>query len=89
MADVWLVRGRIIGATVTHLCSLVIYFHVSVVDQVLVFEPREPPVRQTGALCQKSDTVMHSSKEKLRCFTQNYFTLHLNVFKCCMNLTNL
>lgn len=41
------------GATVTHLPSRVMYFQVSVVDQVLVFEPREPPARQTKALCKK------------------------------------
>lgn len=34
------------GATVSHRPSLVMYFQVSVVDQVLVFEPREPPVRR-------------------------------------------
>lgn len=49
----WLVRGRSMGATVTHLPSLVMYFQVSVVDQVLVFEPLDPPVRQAKALCQK------------------------------------
>lgn len=47
VAEVWLVRGRSMGATVTHLPSRVMNFQVSVVDQVLVFEPREPPVRQT------------------------------------------
>lgn len=45
------------GATVTHLPSLVMYFQVSVVDQVLVFKPREPPVRKTRAHIQKSDRV--------------------------------
>lgn len=50
------------GATVTHLPSLVMYFQVSVVDQVLVFEPREPPVRQRKTLCQKSDNLLHSSQ---------------------------
>lgn len=45
------------GATVTHLPSLVMYFQVSVVDQVLVFVPREPPVRQKTALCQKNLTT--------------------------------
>lgn len=59
------------GATVTHLPSLVMYFQVSVVDQVLVFEPREPPVRQTGALCQMSDNVVHSSQKKLASSAQN------------------
>lgn len=51
------------GATVTHLPSLVMYFQVSVVDQVLVFVPREPPVRQKTGLCQKSDNIFHSSQE--------------------------
>lgn len=32
------------GATVIHLSSLVKYFQVSVVDQVLVLGPRDPPV---------------------------------------------
>lgn len=46
----WLVRGRSIGATVTHLPSRVTYFQVSVVDQVLVLDPREPPDRHAHAL---------------------------------------
>lgn len=43
------------GATVTHLPSFVTYFQVSVVDHVLVFEPREPPVRQTKTLHENSN----------------------------------
>lgn len=53
------------GATVTHFPSLVMYFQVSVVDQVLVFAPREPPVRQPGALGQNSDNVLNFTQEKL------------------------
>lgn len=53
------------GATVTHFPSLVMYFQVSVVDQVLVFAPREPPVRQPGALSQKSDHYFNFLQEKL------------------------
>lgn len=38
------------GATVIHLSSLVTYFQVSVVDQVLVLGPRDPPVIEVKIL---------------------------------------
>lgn len=36
VVEAWLVRERIMGATVVHLSSLVTYLQVSVVDQLLV-----------------------------------------------------
>ena len=45
----WLVRGQSMGATVTQRPWRVMYFQVSVVDQVLVLDPRDPPVNHTVA----------------------------------------
>lgn len=36
-------RGRVMGATVVQRSSRVTYFQVSVVDQLLVLGPRDPP----------------------------------------------
>lgn len=53
------------GATVTHLPSRVMYFQVSVVDQVLVFEPREPPCQADKEDSVKGLTLgLYSSLER-------------------------
>lgn len=38
------------GAVVVHLSSLVTYFQVSVVDQLLVLGPRDPPGRKVNCV---------------------------------------
>lgn len=61
------------GATVTHLPSLVMYLQVSVVDQVLVLEPREPPVRRTDGHI--SDNAVQETPVQLEWLKSVYNTL--------------
>lgn len=54
------------GATVVHLSSLVTYFQVSVVDQLLVLGPRDPPGRKVNCVIVSFSSFLLSAFKLVR-----------------------